>query len=146
MPTENATREKLQLPSFTPSIPFSSSSILSIPSSLHFPFSLFSCTSVSSPSDSGHEINSSLESWPPILANFSKATAILHMSFLNLLNSSKPSSLRKTSAFHSASVCCFTFLAFDLLAVSTLTFACALSASKGLQAALALAQGVQEVA
>jgi len=38
------------------------------------------------------------------------------------------------------------FLAFDLLAVSALAFARALSASKGLQAALALAQGAQEVA
>jgi len=38
------------------------------------------------------------------------------------------------------------FLAFDLLAVSALAFAYALSASKGLQAALALAQGAQEVA
>jgi len=44
------------------------------------------------------------------------------------------------------SVCCFTFLALDLLAVSALAFARALSASKGLQAALALAQGAQEVA
>jgi len=44
------------------------------------------------------------------------------------------------------SICCFTLLAFDRLAVSTLTFARALSASKGLQAALALAQGAQEVA
>jgi len=38
------------------------------------------------------------------------------------------------------------FLAFDLLAVSTLAFARALSMSKGLQAALALVQGAQEVA
>jgi len=45
-----------------------------------------------------------------------------------------------------SSVCCFAFLALDLLAVSTLAFAHALSASKGLQAALALAQGAQEVA
>jgi len=44
------------------------------------------------------------------------------------------------------SICCFALLAFDLLAVSALTFARALSASKGLQAALALAQGVQEIA
>jgi len=44
------------------------------------------------------------------------------------------------------SVCCFTFLAFDLLAISALAFAHTLSVSKGLQAALALAQGAQEVA
>jgi len=44
------------------------------------------------------------------------------------------------------SVCCFAFLAFDLLAVSALAFAHALSTSKGLQAALALVQGAQEVA
>jgi len=57
----------------------------------------------------------------------------------------KPSSFHETSAFHSASVCCFAFLAFDLLAVSALAFACALSVSKNLQAALALVQGAQEV-
>jgi len=68
------------------------------------------------------------------------------MSFLNPLNSFKPSSFRKTSAFHSMSVCCFAFLTFDRLAVSALAFARALSASKGLQAALALVQGAQEVA
>jgi len=44
------------------------------------------------------------------------------------------------------SICCFAFLALDLLAVSTLAFARALSVSKGLQAALALVQGAQEVA
>jgi len=44
------------------------------------------------------------------------------------------------------SICCFAFLALDLLAVFNLALASALSASKGLQAALALAQGVQEVA
>jgi len=43
------------------------------------------------------------------------------------------------------SVCCFAFLTLDLLAASDLAFAHALSASKGLQAALALAQGAQEV-
>jgi len=68
------------------------------------------------------------------------------MSFLNPLNSSKLSSFRKTSDFHSASICCFAFLALDLLVTSDLAFACALLASKGLQAALALAQGAQEVA
>ena len=79
-------------------------------------------------------------------ASFSKATTILRTSFLNPFNSPKPSSFRKTSAFHSASICCFAFLAFDLLVVSTLAFARALSTSKGLQVALALAQGAQEVA
>jgi len=44
------------------------------------------------------------------------------------------------------SVCCFAFLTFDLLAVSALAFAHTFSMSKGLQAALALAQGAQEVA
>jgi len=44
------------------------------------------------------------------------------------------------------SVCCLAFLAFDLLAVSALAFTRALSTSKGLQAALALVQGAQEVA
>jgi len=68
------------------------------------------------------------------------------MFFLKPRNSPKPSSFLRTSAFHSASVCCLAFLAFDLLAVSALAFAHALSASKGLQAALALAQGAQEVA
>jgi len=68
------------------------------------------------------------------------------MSFLSLYNLFKPSSFHKTSAFYSMSVCCFAFLAFDLLAVSALAFACALSVSKGLQAALALAQGAQEIA
>ena len=146
MPTENATREKLLFPSSTLSISFSSPSIPSIFSSLCFPFFLFSCTSVFSPSNSGHEINSSSESWPSIPANASNATAILCTSFLNPLNSSKPSSFHKTSDFHSASVCCFAFLALDLLAASDLAFACTLSVSKGLQAALALAQGAQEVA
>jgi len=68
------------------------------------------------------------------------------MSFLKPHNSPKLSSFLRTSAFHSVSVCCLVFLAFDLLAVSALAFARALSASKGLQAALALAQGAQEVA
>jgi len=44
------------------------------------------------------------------------------------------------------SVCCFAFLALDLLAVSALAFTHALSMLKGLQAALALAQGAQEIA
>jgi len=38
------------------------------------------------------------------------------------------------------------FLAFDLWTVSALAFACALSTSKGLQAALALVQGAHDVA
>jgi len=44
------------------------------------------------------------------------------------------------------SICCFALLTFDRLAISTLAFTRTLSASKGLQAALALAQGAQEVA
>jgi len=68
------------------------------------------------------------------------------MSFLKPHSSPKPSSFLNTSAFYSVSVCCFALLAFDLLAVSALAFTCALSASKGLQAALALVQGAQEVA
>jgi len=79
-------------------------------------------------------------------ASLSNATVILRTSFLKPCNSPKPSSFLKTSTFHSASVCCFTLLAFDLLADSALVFARALSASKGLQTALALAQGAQEVA
>jgi len=71
---------------------------------------------------------------------------ILYTSFLNPLNSLRPSNFLEISAFHSVSICCFNFLAFDLLAVSTLAFAHALSALKGLQAALALAQGAQEIA
>jgi len=62
-----------------------------------------------------------------------------------LLNSLRPSNFLKISAFYSASVCYFAFLALDLLAISALAFARALSVSKGLQAALALAQGVQEI-
>jgi len=54
--------------------------------------------------------------------------------------------VRETSAFYSMSVCCFTFLTFNLLVISVLAFAYALFMSKGLQAALALVQGVQEVA
>jgi len=79
-------------------------------------------------------------------ASFSNATAILRTSFLKPCNSPKLSSFLKTSAFYSASVCCFALLTFDLLAISILVFTWALSASKGLQAALALAQGAQEVA
>jgi len=62
-----------------------------------------------------------------------------------LLNSLRPSNFLEISAFYSASVCCFAFLTFDLLAISALAFACAFSMSKGLQAALALVQGAQEV-
>ena len=68
------------------------------------------------------------------------------MSFLMPLNSLRLSNFLKISAFYSASVYCFAFLTLDLLAVSTLAFAHALSTSKGLQAALALVQGAQEVA
>jgi len=63
-----------------------------------------------------------------------------------LLNSLRPSNFPKISAFYSMSVYCFAFLALDLLATSALAFTRALSTSKGLQAALALAQGAQEVA
>jgi len=62
------------------------------------------------------------------------------------LNSLRLSNFLKISAFYSTSVCCFAFLALDLLAISALAFAHALSALKGLQAALALAQGAQKVA
>jgi len=68
------------------------------------------------------------------------------MSLLKPYSSPKPSSFLNTSAFHSVSICCFALLAFNLLAVSALVFARTLSASKGLQAALALVQGAQEVA
>jgi len=51
-----------------------------------------------------------------------------------------------TCPFHSASICCFVFLAWDLQIVSALAFAYALSASKDLQAALALEQGAQDFA
>ena len=147
------TREKLPSSSSIPSILFSSSYplvssssfTLSTLSSFCFPFSLLPYTSINFPSDSGYEICFSLESSPSIPASFSKATAILWMSFLMLLNSLRLSNFLKISACHSTSVCYFTFLTLDLLAISALVFACALSALKGLQAALALAQGVQEV-
>jgi len=79
-------------------------------------------------------------------ANFSNATAILQTSFLKPQSSLNSSSFLETSAFHSMSICCFIFLAWDLWIVSALVFARALSASKGLQAALALAQGAQDFA
>jgi len=62
------------------------------------------------------------------------------------LNSLRLSNFLKISAFYSAFVYCFAFLTLDLLAVSVLAFARALSTSKGLQAALALVQEAQEVA
>ena len=133
------TGEKLLLSSFTLSILFSSScpptsfsSALSSSCSFYFLFSLLPCTSVSSLSDSSHENCSFLESWPSMLANFSNTTAILWISFLNPCNSLKSSNFLKTSAFYSASVCCFVFPALDLQTTSTLAFTCALSASKGL--------------
>jgi len=43
------------------------------------------------------------------------------------------------------SVCYFVFLAFDLCITSARAFAHALSASKGLQVALALAQGAYDI-
>ena len=90
-------------------------------------------------------------------ANFFNATAILQTSFLKLCNSLKSSSFLKpcnslksssfleTSTFHSMSICCFIFLALNLQTTFILIFVYALSALKGLQAALALAQGVHEV-
>jgi len=44
------------------------------------------------------------------------------------------------------SIYCFVFLAWDLQIISALAFARALFVSKGLQAALALAQGAQDFA
>ena len=153
MPTEYMTREKLLLPSSIPSIPFSSFWPLTYSSSFTpfklisfcFLFFLLSCTSISFPSDSGHDNSSSSESWLSIPASFSNATAIIWTSFLNSWSSLNSSSFLKTSAFHSTFVCCLVFLAFDLQTVSTLAFACVLSVSKGLQVALALVQGVHEV-
>ena len=153
MPTEYVTREKLLLPSSTPSILFSSfcpptsssSFALSILFSFCFPLSLLPYTSISSPLDSGHEYCSSSEFWLSIPANFSKATTILQMSFLNLCDSLRSSNFFNTSIFHSVSICCFVFLTLDLQTTSAQAFAHALSASKGLQATLALAQGVHEV-
>jgi len=140
--TEYATGENRLLPSSTPCIPLSSScspvsnSFSSFsPSNLSFlcfPFSLTPCTSVISPSDSGYDNNSSSEFGLSIPANLFSATAILCTSFLKPCSSPRPSSFLRTSVFHSASVCCFVFLAFDLLAASALAFAHALSASKGL--------------
>ena len=140
MPTEYATGEKLLLFSFTPSIPFSfsypptssSSSAPFILSSFCFSFFLLPYTSVSFSSDSGHDNNFSLESWPSMPASFSNATAILQTSFLNLLSSLRSSNFLKISVFYSMSICCFAFLAFDLQTVSALAFAYALSALKGL--------------
>ena len=144
--TEYTTREKPLLPSSTPSIPLFSLSNLAILSSFYFSFSLLSCTSVSSPSNAGHKNCSSLESWLSLPASFSIATAILQTSFLNLHNLLNSSNFLETSVFHSISVCCFIFLALDLQMVSSLAFACALSTLKGLQAALALVQGAQDIA
>ena len=78
-------------------------------------------------------------------ANFFNATAILQTSFLKLCNSLKSSSFLETSTFYSMSICCFIFLALNLQTTFTLIFVYALSALKGLQAALVLAQGVHEV-
>ena len=156
MPTEYATGENRLLPSSTPCIPLSSScspasnsSSSFSPSnlsSLCFPFSLPPYTSVISLSDSGHDNNSSSESGLSIPANLSNATTILCTSFFKPCSLPKPSSFLRTSAFHSTSVYCFVFLTFDLLAASALAFARALLTLKGLQAALALAQGAQDVA
>jgi len=67
------------------------------------------------------------------------------MSFLNSYNSLRSSNFFDTFAFYSASICCFVFLTLDLQTASAQAFAHALSASKGLQATLALVQGVHEV-
>jgi len=61
-------------------------------------------------------------------------------------NSSTFPSFSNTCSFHSASVCCFVFLAYALLTISSFAFLRALSTSKGLHAAFALAQGEQDVA
>ena len=148
------TREKLLLFSSTSSIPFfsfcplTSSSFFapSILSSLCFPFSLLFCTFIFSPLDFGHENCSFSVSWLSMLANFSNATVILQTSFLNPCNSLNFSNFLKTSIFYSVSICCFVFLVLDYWTASTLAFACTLSASKGLQAALALVQRAHEVA
>ena len=137
------TGEKLLLFSSTPSIPFFSfcfltSSSFSAPSilfSLCFPFSLLFCICISSS-----------VSWLSMPANFSNATAILQTSFFNLCNSLNSSNFLKTSIFYSTSICCFVFLTLDHWTASALAFTCALSALKGLQAALALVQGAHEVA
>ena len=151
--TEYVTGEKLLFSSFIPFILFFSfcplTSFSSTPSSsysLCFLFSLLPCTSISFPLDSGHENCSSSESWPSIPASFFKATMILWIFFLKPCNSLNSSNFLETPAFHFASVCCFVFLALDLQTASALAFACALSASKGLQAVLALAQGAHEIA
>jgi len=70
---------------------------------------------------------------------------VLWTSFLNSQSLLNSSNFLETFAFHFASVCCLVFLAFDLWIASTLAFVHALSASKGLQVALALAQGAYEV-
>jgi len=70
--------------------------------------------------------------------NFSNVITILWTSFLNPHNLLNSSNFLKTFVFHSTSVYCFVFLAFDLWITSTLAFVHALLASKGLQAALAL--------
>ena len=153
VPTENTTREKLLFLSSIPSILFSSSCFLMFFSSsalfelcsFCFLFFLLSCTSVSFLLDSGHNNSSSSESWLSIPASFSDATAILQISFLNPQSSLNSFNFLKTSAFYFMSICCFIFLTFDLQTASALAFVHALSASKGLQVVLVLAQGAHEV-
>ena len=122
VPTDYVTGKKSPSPSSTPSIPVSSSCLLvsssssasSTLSSFCFPFSLLPCTSINSPLDSSYKICSSSESSPFIPASFSKATAILRMSFLMPLNSLRPSNFLKISVSYSASIYCFAFLVLDL--------------------------------
>jgi len=78
-------------------------------------------------------------------ANFSNATMILWTFFFKPRNSLQLSNFLETSTFHSTFVCCFVFLAFDLQTTFALVFTHALSVSKGLQIALALAQGAYNV-
>jgi len=65
---------------------------------------------------------------------------------MNFLKPRSSLSFLETSVFHSMSIYCFVFLAWDLQIISALAFARALFVSKGLQAALALAQGAQDFA
>ena len=137
---EYMTREKPLLPSSIPFILFSSSYPSTSPFSstlfdlyfLCFLFWVLSCTSVSSSSDSSHEICSSLESWPSMLANFSNNTTILQISFLKSYNSLKFFNFLKTSVFYFVSVCYFVFLTLDLWTAFALAFVCILLILKGL--------------
>ena len=151
VPIEYATRKQSLLPSSTPSMAFLSSCSSISPSSsapselcsLYFPLSTLSSVSVFSPLDSGQEIRSSSRVFDLIPAIFSSASATL---WTWTTNSSTFSNFFNTCSFHFVSICCFVFLAHTLLAVSSIAFLHAPSASKGLQAAFALAQGEHDVA